>query len=181
MTKFDADVPRQDSRGQTIGRRSLITGLAGSGLLLVGGPALLGACSSDRTNGSPASGSGSNGPSNKILQMAEGSGPETLDPHKAQGATNSYFIQNVFEDLYTRDTAGNVAPQLATSYTTSLDGRQYTFKLRKGVMFHNGEPFNADAVVYSIKRFVNPATITSLPSTSQLTRALRRSMTTPCS
>lgn len=157
MTKFDADVPDR-TPGPDIGRRSLILGLAGSGLLLVGGPALLGACSSDSTNGSPASGSGSNGLSNKILQMAEGSGPETLDPHKAQGATNSYFLQNVFENLYTRDTAGNVAPQLATSYTASLDGRQYTFKLRKGVMFHNGEPFNADAVVYSIKRFVNPAT-----------------------
>jgi peptide/nickel transport system substrate-binding protein len=90
--------------------------------------------------------------------MAEGSGPETLDPHKAQGATNTYFIQNVFEFLYSRDLVGNIVPQLATSYTVSPDGRQYTFKLRRGVTFHNGEPFDANSVKYSFERFVDPAT-----------------------
>lgn len=49
-------------------------------------------------------------------------------------------------------TAGEVAPALAESYTVSDDGLTYTFKLREGVVFPDGTPFNADAVVFSLDR-----------------------------
>ncbi len=49
-------------------------------------------------------------------------------------------------------TAGEVVPALAESYEVSDDGKTYTFHLREGVTFPNGDPFNADAVVYSLQR-----------------------------
>ena len=49
-------------------------------------------------------------------------------------------------------TAGEVEPALAESYTVSEDGLDYTFKLREGVVFPDGTPFNADAVVFSFDR-----------------------------
>ncbi|MCH7588481.1 MAG: hypothetical protein IIC78_10710 [Chloroflexi bacterium] len=48
--------------------------------------------------------------------------------------------------------AGEVEPALAESYTVSADGTEYTFNLREGVTFPNGDPFNADAVVFSLNR-----------------------------
>jgi len=49
-----------------------------------------------------------------------------------------------------------VAPALAESWEVSDDGSEYTFTLRQGVTFHNGEPFNADAVVFSWERGSGP-------------------------
>jgi peptide/nickel transport system substrate-binding protein len=49
-------------------------------------------------------------------------------------------------------TAGEVTPALAESYTVSDDGTTYTFKLRQGVVFPNGDPLTADAVVWSLQR-----------------------------
>ncbi|MBW2357058.1 MAG: ABC transporter substrate-binding protein [Deltaproteobacteria bacterium] len=50
----------------------------------------------------------------------------------------------------------NVVPQLAESWTVSDDGLTWTFKLRKGVKFHDGEPFNAQAVYDSFARVIDP-------------------------
>jgi len=48
---------------------------------------------------------------------------------------------------------GPIPPSLAESWTVSEDGRLYEFTLRKGVTFHNGEPFTADDVKYSFQRY----------------------------
>jgi peptide/nickel transport system substrate-binding protein len=49
-----------------------------------------------------------------------------------------------------------IVPGLAESWTISKDGLRYTFKLRKGIAFHDGTPFNAEAVKFSIERQFNP-------------------------
>ena len=49
-----------------------------------------------------------------------------------------------------------IEPQLATEWSTSADGRTWTFKLRRGVTFHDGTPFNADAVVFHVERQIDP-------------------------
>ncbi|MBI4245550.1 MAG: ABC transporter substrate-binding protein [Candidatus Rokubacteria bacterium] len=65
--------------------------------------------------------------------------------------------ENIFETLVYRNFDGSVRPHLAERWTLSPDGLTYTFHLRKGVKFHNGEPFNAQAVKYSIEWIRDPS------------------------
>src|SRR4051812_1610212 len=67
--------------------------------------------------------------------------PPVLDPglNPAAGIREITY-QNVFEGLTRIDRTGKVVPGLAESWTVSPDGKTYTYKLRSGVKFHNGEP-----------------------------------------
>src|SRR5207245_7573026 len=55
-----------------------------------------------------------------------------------------------------REAGPQMLPGLAESWTISKDGLQYTFKLRRGITFHDGTPLNAEAVKFSIERQINP-------------------------
>ena len=72
-------------------------------------------------------------------------------------SNSSYVIQQVVEGLVGLEpgSISKVVPVLAESYEMSADGLTYTFKLRSGIKFHDGTDFNADAVVYNYKRFIN--------------------------
>jgi len=74
---------------------------------------------------------------------------------------NSFMIgDNIFEALVAyKDESTALEPGLAKSWDTSSDGKTYTFHLRKGVKFHDGTPFNADAVVFSIGRMMKERNI----------------------
>ncbi len=69
---------------------------------------------------------------------------------------NSFMIgDNMYEQLVAyKDETTDIVPGLATSWNISPDGKTYTFHLRKGVKFHDGTPFNANAVVFSIGRMM---------------------------
>jgi peptide/nickel transport system substrate-binding protein len=69
---------------------------------------------------------------------------------------NSFMIgDNIYEQLVAyKDETTDIVPGLATSWNISPDGKTYTFHLRKGVKFHDGTPFNANAVVFSIGRMM---------------------------
>jgi len=76
-----------------------------------------------------------------------------LDPADYDDGQSAARAEQIFETLYEFDGATtNVRPALATSYTVSADGKEWTFKLRQGVKFHDGTPFNADAVVWNFTR-----------------------------
>lgn len=107
--------------------------------------------STDTTAGPPAA-SGE-------LRIALKGEPDTLDPH-ATGSRTSYGIcRNIFDTLVYRDEVDkSFKPGLAESWTGSPDGMTYTFKLRQDVVFHDGTPFNAEAVVYNMDRIINPET-----------------------
>ena len=77
---------------------------------------------------------------------------DSLDPHKAVAAGTKEVLFNIFEGLVKPDEKGNLVPAVASEYVISDDGKTYTFKLREGVSFHNGELVTAEDVVYSIKR-----------------------------
>jgi len=81
---------------------------------------------------------------------------DTLDPAQSYDTSSSEVIQNVYQTLYFYKGASNAdyVPQLATDYKVSQDGKTYTYTLRKGVTFHNGDPFTCADVAYSIKRAV---------------------------
>ena len=68
--------------------------------------------------------------------------------------------ENMFETLVYRNFDGSVRPHLAERWTVSPDGLTYTFSLRKAVKFHNGEPFTAEAVKFSLEWIRDPNVFT---------------------
>src|SRR3954470_11432697 len=82
--------------------------------------------------------------------------PPTLDPHASPSAVTYQIIASVTENLLYKGPDGKVTPWLAESWTPSKDGRSVTFKLRRDVKFHDGTPFNADAVKFNFDRIVDP-------------------------
>jgi peptide/nickel transport system substrate-binding protein len=82
--------------------------------------------------------------------------PRTLDPADAYELRSIAIIRNLSDRLYTYDPGDTVIkPQLASALPTiSADGLIYTIPLRQGVTFHDGTPFNAAAMVFSLRRFI---------------------------
>ena len=79
--------------------------------------------------------------------------PPGLDPTSAPSAAIGEIVHyNVLEGLTKIHVDGSVTPLLATGWTLSPDGKTYTFKLRQGVKFQDGEAFDAAAVKFSFER-----------------------------
>jgi peptide/nickel transport system substrate-binding protein len=81
---------------------------------------------------------------------------ESLDPAFVTQAAGYSIMSSIFDNLIERDYSGALVPMLAESWS-SPDPTTVEFKLRQGVSFQNGEPFNAASVKYSIERQVDPA------------------------
>ena len=80
----------------------------------------------------------------------------SLDPHKTVKAGTREVMFNVFEGLLKPDANGNLHPAVAESYTVSDDHLLYTFKLRPGVKFHNGQEVTPEDVIWSYQRCAQP-------------------------
>jgi peptide/nickel transport system substrate-binding protein len=80
----------------------------------------------------------------------------SLDPHFVSSYSSTLVIEQVYNGLIQLDENANVLPDLAESWTISDDGLIYDFKLRQGVMFHNGRALTSDDVVYSLNRIKDP-------------------------
>ncbi len=93
----------------------------------------------------------------KVLQVALTTYPNSLDMPKAAERNASNAAWQLYDSLVFINDQGELEPALATDWEVSDDGTTYTFHLREGVTFHNGEPFNAQAVVFSWERGKNPA------------------------
>ncbi|HYE97815.1 MAG TPA: ABC transporter substrate-binding protein [Planctomycetota bacterium] len=107
--------------------------------------ALLGGCS-----GEPAA-------SGKVLIWARGGDSRTLDPAQVEYGEDAKITQNVFETLVAyKDDSVELEPRLATRWTFSDDGRTLTFELRENVVFHDGTTFDADDVVFTFGRLLDP-------------------------
>jgi peptide/nickel transport system substrate-binding protein len=79
--------------------------------------------------------------------------PPGLDPTVAPAAAIGEIVHyNVLEGLTRINVDGTVSPLLAESWTMDPDGRSYTFKLKRGVKFHDGEAFDASDVKFSFER-----------------------------
>ena len=87
------------------------------------------------------------------VRAAMAGSPPTLDFVTSFAAQARDIGVYIYEGLVTVDGKYDVAPQLAERWTTSADGKTYTFHLRKGVKFHDGSPLTADDVVASVERF----------------------------
>ncbi|MFN6569687.1 ABC transporter substrate-binding protein [Dendronalium sp. ChiSLP03b] len=82
--------------------------------------------------------------------------PRTLDPADAYELASLGLVFNMSDRLYTYQPGSTeIKPQLATALPkVSQDGLTYTIPLRQGVVFHDGTPFNAKAMEFTIKRFI---------------------------
>lgn len=87
-----------------------------------------------------------------VGQIAE---PKSLDPHAVTAVNDFRILVNLYDGLVRyKDGTLEVEPSLAESWTISDDGKSYTFKLRSGVTFHDGSPFNAEAVKFNFDRML---------------------------
>jgi peptide/nickel transport system substrate-binding protein len=89
---------------------------------------------------------------------AAGTEPTTLDPHFITDVNTARAAVQIYENLVTRNLDGEIEGVLAVEWETSEDGLSWTFKLREGVLFHDGTPFNAEAVKYNIERILSKDT-----------------------
>ena len=97
-------------------------------------------------------------PAGGELTFALATSPDSLDPHRSGLAVAVRVIRTIHDSLVVQDDNGQIKPWLAESWDISDDGLTYTFKLREDVKFHDGTPFNAEAVKYNIERLLDPAT-----------------------
>lgn len=95
-------------------------------------------------------------PGVQTLRVAVPTFPNSLDASVAAERNAQNVSWQMFDSLVWANEQNVIEPALAESWEVSEDGREYIFSLREDVEFHNGEPFNADAVVFSWNRGIQP-------------------------
>src|SRR5476649_1471783 len=97
---------------------------------------------------------GANAFAQSTLRIALADDPDVLDPTLSRSYTTRIVFASICDKLFDIDENLKIVPQLALGYETSPDGKALTIKLRPGVKFHDGEPFDAAAAKYSLDRHV---------------------------
>ncbi len=86
------------------------------------------------------------------LVILNGAEPETLDPHLMTGQLEQRLAYALYEGLVFNDENGEIRPGVAEEWEISPDGKTYTFHLREGAMWSNGDPVTAQDFVDSWQR-----------------------------
>ena len=123
----------------------------------------------------------------KLLRHASQVDPGTMDPHALASLYNNRVMSQIYEPLVDRDESFKAGPRLALSWEPIAAGKGWRFKLRPGVKFHDGTPFTAEDVVFTVKRALDPLSAykTTLPNVTgaqkvdELTVDLLTSQPTP--
>ncbi|NLO89424.1 MAG: ABC transporter substrate-binding protein [Clostridia bacterium] len=89
----------------------------------------------------------------RIIRISEANVPN-IDPGVGSDYASSIALVNIYDTLVFPDHDGSVKPWVATDWETSSDGLTWTFNLRKGVKFHNGDELTAEDVVFSMERML---------------------------
>jgi oligopeptide transport system substrate-binding protein len=84
--------------------------------------------------------------------------PETLDPQLTSTVAEAHIMRDLFQTLTIYDATATVQPGAATSWSTSADGLTWTFNLRAGATWSNGDPVKASDFVFAWRRILDPAT-----------------------
>lgn len=110
--------------------------------------------SANTSKGAEADGSSSG----QILYTANRSEPGTLDPALAQGTHESWILNHLFTGLLAYDEEGNLVPGMAEMPEISEDGLHYTFKIKDGMKWSNGDPLTAHDFEFAWLRVLDPKT-----------------------
>jgi peptide/nickel transport system substrate-binding protein len=102
------------------------------------------------------------------LRIGLAEDPDVLDPSIARTYVGRIVFASFCDKLFDIDEKLNIVPQLALSHETSADGREVTIKLRGGVKFHDGEPFDAEAAKFSLDRHLTLPTSFRKPELAAL-------------
>jgi peptide/nickel transport system substrate-binding protein len=114
---------------------------------------VLAACGGGDKGGEGNSGQAQSG---GTVVFAASSDPKGMDPALVSDGESSRVTNQIFEGLVrTKSGSLEIEPALAESWTANGDGTEWTFKLRSGVRFHDGTPFNAEAVCFNFDRQYN--------------------------
>src|SRR5437899_728312 len=93
----------------------------------------------------------------KVLVIAIGADQTGLDPQTVQNNESGFVMSTIFDSVVNyKPGSSEIGPGLAESWTVSPDGKVFTFKLRRGVKFHDGTPMNARTVADDLDRAINP-------------------------
>ncbi|PSK93824.1 peptide/nickel transport system substrate-binding protein [Haloactinopolyspora alba] len=148
-------------RGTSLNRR-LVAGATAGGLALA-----LTACGGDDGGGGDTSGDGG------TLVFGASADPVILDGALISDGESARPILQIYEGLVgTAEGSTEIVPALATSWEASEDGLKWTFELRENVTFHDGEPFNAEAVCFNFERWYNFTGIMQSPSVTYYWQAV---------
>jgi len=102
------------------------------------------------------------------LRIGLAEDPDVLDPSIGRTYVGRIVFASFCDKLFDIDEKLNIVPQLALSHETSADGKEVTIKLRGGVKFHDGEPFDAEAAKFSLERHLNLPTSFRKPELAAL-------------
>lgn len=92
------------------------------------------------------------------LIILTGADASTFDPHFCTDSATEIFNKNIYNNLVRFNSNLDILPDLAERWEVSTDGLSWTFYLRENVKFHDGTPFNAEAVKISFDRLLDPET-----------------------
>lgn len=116
----------------------------------------LAACGNSNGNGSS---DGGNGESKRDIRVSLPAQLTTLDTTQTTDKVTFTVAQHLFEGLYRLDETSEPVPGLAESVDISEDGKTYTFHLKDGIKWSNGDPITSADFLYSWTKMVNPDTI----------------------
>lgn len=144
-------------------RGDLLKRAAAGGLVIASGSVLAACGSSGSTAGGTATG-GSTASAGKPVMggnlrvgMVGNGTAETLNPSIGVVPIDAARAFNLFEGLVYCDTKNKIQPMLAEEWEPNKDATVWNIKLRKGVTFHNGKPFGADDVIFSLRAMGSPS------------------------
>ena len=100
----------------------------------------------------------------QILHRGNGTEPQTLDPHRAEGVPSSNILRDLFEGLVAEAPNGELIPGAAQSWKISADGLTYTFTMRPDGRWSNGDPVTAADFEFGLRRSADPETLSRYSS-----------------
>ena len=90
---------------------------------------------------------------NNVLRIVPGSDLAILDPIWTTATVSQDHGYMIYDTLFGRNAEGGIQPQMVDRYDTSADGKTWTFTLRDGLEFHDGQPVTSEDVIASLQRW----------------------------